>query len=88
LDYIEKNLSEKLTLEKLAGIANFSAYHFHRLFKAFVGETLFQFIQRVRLERAADVLVNHPKNLSPKLPSTAATPIRLRLQKHLAAFSA
>lgn len=56
LDYIDKHLSEELTLEKLAAIANFSAYHFHRLFKSLIGENLFQFIQRLRLEKAADRL--------------------------------
>jgi AraC family transcriptional regulator len=57
LDYIEKNLSRPLSLEELARVALFSPYHFHRVFSSLCGETLFQFIQRVRLEKAASMLV-------------------------------
>ncbi|MDQ1265783.1 MAG: AraC family transcriptional regulator [Bacteroidota bacterium] len=53
IDYIELNYGEDLTLDKLADIANFSKFHFHRIFAAIVGETLFNFIQRIRLEKAA-----------------------------------
>jgi AraC family transcriptional regulator len=38
-------------------VAAFSAFHFHRIFTAITGETLFGFIQRRRLERAAGVLL-------------------------------
>jgi AraC family transcriptional regulator len=58
LDYIEKNLSKELTLEELADVAQFSKFHFHRLFNAFMGETLFQYIQRIRLQKAAAMLLN------------------------------
>ena len=55
-------LDKVLSLENLAGIANFSKFHFHRIFKAVVGENLNQFITRVRLERAAFLLIHNPKN--------------------------
>jgi AraC family transcriptional regulator len=57
IDYIENNLTENFTLENLAGIANFSKFHFHRIFYSLIGETLFQFIQRMRMERAASMLL-------------------------------
>ncbi len=60
IDHIERHLAEPLNLEALAGIANFSRYHFHRIFGAMVGETLHQFIQRLRVERAANMLVVNP----------------------------
>ncbi|HDQ44281.1 MAG TPA: AraC family transcriptional regulator [bacterium] len=60
IDYIEQNLDRPMTLEELAGVANFSKYHFHRIFAAQIGETLNQFIQRIRIERAAGLLVNNP----------------------------
>jgi AraC family transcriptional regulator len=60
IDYIEQNLDRPLTLEELAGVANFSKFHFHRIFAAQIGETLNQFIQRIRIERAAVLLVNNP----------------------------
>ncbi len=57
IDYIEAHLEGELTLEGLARVASFSPYHFHRLFKYFMGETLNNFIQRLRLEKAAAHLV-------------------------------
>jgi AraC family transcriptional regulator len=60
-DYIEKNFNEELTLEKLAETACFSKFHFHRIFAAMTGETINQFILRLRTEKAASVLINNPK---------------------------
>jgi AraC family transcriptional regulator len=60
IDYIEANLDKNLSLETLSEVACFSRYHFHRLFGAVTGEPLCQFIQRVRLERAASKLIHYP----------------------------
>jgi AraC family transcriptional regulator len=60
LDYIEKNISNPFTLEELASVANFSRFHFNRIFSAMTGETPFRFILRVRLERAATILITRP----------------------------
>ena len=56
IDYIDLHLDADLSLEELADVAQFSKYHFHRIFFAFMQETLFQYIQRLRLERAASWL--------------------------------
>ena len=40
LDYIEEHIDQELSLDKLARIASFSRFHFHRIFRALVGETL------------------------------------------------
>jgi len=61
INYIEDNIDEELSLEVLANIADFSRFHFHRIFGAIVGETLNQFIQRIRVERAATKLAASPK---------------------------
>lgn len=61
VDYIELHLGEDLSLESLAKVANFSQFHFHRVFGAMVGETLNQFIARLRTEKAAAQLVANPK---------------------------
>jgi len=53
LVYIQQHLDEDLELEKLAGVAAFSCFHFHRIFGGLVGETLKEHIRRLRLERAA-----------------------------------
>ena len=58
--FINDNLSEKLTLEMLAREACFSPYHFHRIFTAIVGETPNAYVNRVRLERAANMLQRKP----------------------------
>ncbi len=52
IDYIDTHLDEPLDLQTLADVALFSRYHFHRIFKAYLGETLGEYIGRVRLERA------------------------------------
>lgn len=60
-DYIDENLAEKFSLLQLSKVANFSSYHFHRIFCTMTGETLFQYIQRIRLEKAAFILITDPK---------------------------
>lgn len=65
IDYIEANLDQELSLPRLAEVANFSQFHFHRLFRTIVGETLKQFIQRVRVEKAAmQLLLNPTKSIT------------------------
>ncbi|GJQ61304.1 MAG: AraC family transcriptional regulator [Melioribacteraceae bacterium] len=65
IDYIENNIDVKFSLSDLSIIANFSPYHFHRIFKIYTGETLNQFIARVRLEKAATALVlNKSKSIT------------------------
>jgi AraC family transcriptional regulator len=53
LVFIQKNLDEELSLEEYARVAHFSPYHFHRIFRGMVGESLHEHIRRLRLERAA-----------------------------------
>jgi AraC-like DNA-binding protein len=57
VDHIQRHLDDPLDLEQLASIAFFSPFHFHRLFSAWMGETIQAFVQRLRLERAAAELV-------------------------------
>ncbi len=52
IDYIVQNLDGDLSLEAVAQAACFSPFHFHRVFRCLMGETLNQFIKRSRLERA------------------------------------
>ena len=60
LDYIERHIDKELTLEELSNVANFSRFHFHRIFRAMVGETLSRYIQRLRIEKAAAQLTGNP----------------------------
>lgn len=57
LVHIQAHLDQDLSLEALASQVRLSNSHFHRLFRSAVGETLKQYTQRLRLERAANCLV-------------------------------
>lgn len=59
IDYIEANLNGDLRLETLAQIANFSIFHFHRIFSVFKGETLNAFVKRKRVEKAGSLLMTY-----------------------------
>ncbi len=61
MDFIEANLSEELHLAQIAQVAQFSRFHFHRIFAAVTGEPLNQFVARVRIERAAAMLTRQPQ---------------------------
>ena len=56
VDYAEAHLDEALTLAELAAIACLSAGHFSRSFKATVGEPVWAYVQRRRVERAMEML--------------------------------
>jgi len=60
IDHIRGHLADELSLSTLARVAAFSPFHFHRVFRAITGETLFGFIHRLRIEKAAGALLNHP----------------------------
>jgi AraC family transcriptional regulator len=61
LQYIESSFAENIRLEDIASAAQFSPYHFHRLFTSLVGETPLDFLRRIRLEKAAALLTLRPE---------------------------
>src|SRR5687768_18469718 len=61
IDYIKDHLAEPLPLADLARLAHFSPFHFHRIFRAFVGEPLHAFVRRRRLEQAVYRMQYGPK---------------------------
>ena len=58
MNFISRNLDRDLSLEEIAQAASFSMFHFHRIFKAVVGETVAGFTRRLRLEMAANRLLS------------------------------
>ncbi len=62
MDFIDTHIDEDLSLIHLSNVANFSQYHFHRIFSAIIGEPLSKYIQRIRLEKAAISLLAYPKD--------------------------
>ena len=55
---IWNNPDERFRLDTLASAAGFSPFHFHRIFAAFVGETLGEYIRRIKIINASHSLVN------------------------------
>ncbi len=53
LVHIQEHLDDPLSLEDVADVAAFSRFHFHRIFRGLVGESLKEYVRRLRLERAA-----------------------------------
>jgi AraC family transcriptional regulator len=53
IEHIDRHLDEELDLATLARVAHFSAFHFHRIFQAWTGEVLGDYLRRRRLEVAA-----------------------------------
>src|ERR1700683_3696314 len=56
IDHLRQNLNRPVRLAELAEVACFSEFHFHRIFTAVSGETLNNFTNRLRLEKAARLL--------------------------------
>lgn len=53
LDHIDGHLDGDLSLSALAGVASWSAFHFHRAFSALTGMTVHRYVQLSRFKRAA-----------------------------------
>ena len=60
LDYIDQHLDASLDLEALADVAHFSPFHFHRVFAAWMGQTLGDYLRSRRLDVAATRLAGDP----------------------------
>lgn len=56
VDYINSHLYESPDIKKLSAIAHLSEFHFHRIFKAIMGENVGEYIARLRLENIAQRL--------------------------------
>ena len=60
LSWIETHLDDALTLDRIAGQASLSPYHFSRLFSARIGRSVMAHVRGRRLVRAANRLVADP----------------------------
>ncbi|MEO6279773.1 AraC family transcriptional regulator [Roseateles sp.] len=58
--HIDLHLDQPLDLQALAAVAHFSPFHFHRLFLAWTGRTLGDYLARRRLEKGAQRLRGQP----------------------------
>ncbi|NRB00743.1 MAG: AraC family transcriptional regulator [Rhodobacteraceae bacterium] len=57
VEYIHDNPTGDLSLDALADVAAMSRFHWHRVFHAMTGETCAEAVRRVRLHKAAFLLV-------------------------------
>lgn len=55
-DYIEVNYFQNVSVEKLAEVAGFSKYHFNRIFKSILNESVRQYVNRIRIEHSLFLL--------------------------------
>lgn len=55
-EYMHDNLTEPTRLSDMAAVACLSDYHFLRTFKAVFGESPYQYVLRLRLQKAVDLL--------------------------------
>jgi len=55
--YINQHLNEKLDLDILAEISNFSSFHFHRIMRSYLNESIGAYIIRLRLETAVHLIM-------------------------------
>lgn len=60
INYIIDHLEEDLDVNEVAKHCHFSKYYFNRLFKAVVGESVYAFVKRLRIEKSAFLLKVEP----------------------------
>ncbi len=53
IDYILNHINEKISVDDIASHCNFSRYYFSRMFKIETGESIYEFIKRVKMEQSA-----------------------------------
>lgn len=64
LNYIDRHLLEALSVEELAEIAHFHPNYFIPYFKRFIGLSPIQYINKLRMDRAKDLLLANDKSVS------------------------
>ncbi len=63
IDHIDRHPDSDLSLDALARVANFSPFHFHRVFKAYTGRSVLSYVTRSRLNRAVFVMRTSPQTV-------------------------
>jgi AraC family transcriptional regulator len=61
LAFIQENLASDIPLSRMAEVANFSPFHFQKLFTQQIGESPKKYVLRLRIERMAHILKLYPE---------------------------
>lgn len=64
VDFIEANLESDLKVETVAAKSGYSPFHFHRVFRAALGESVAEYVRRRRLAKASRKLLDSDIPLS------------------------
>lgn len=62
-DYIEKHYMEDVTLDKVANYVCISPYYFSKIFKKVAGESYIDYLTRIRIENAKEMLKTNMGNI-------------------------
>jgi len=57
VQHIENNLSADINIKELATLAFYSEFYFHRVFRSYIGESVYAYRKRLLLERAIKLLL-------------------------------
>ncbi len=80
MNYVDRHIDKALNLDVLAGVANFSPYHFHRIFTFLTGETPGNYVQRMRVEKAARLLQNDKRKSISEIQPASDLPLKVAVQ--------
>lgn len=63
-EYIHTNYMKEISLDTVAGIANFSKFHFSRLFKQFTNMSFYDYVNKERIQAAETLLLDRTKSIT------------------------
>lgn len=63
ISYIDTNYNKDISLDEISRIMNLSPYYFSKLFKEETGENFVEFLTRIRIEKAKELLVSPEKSM-------------------------
>jgi len=63
MEYIEENYSKDISLDEISEKLNISSYYFSKLFKENQGEGFVEYLTRIRIEKAKEMLTNPEKSI-------------------------
>ncbi|MBE9166413.1 helix-turn-helix transcriptional regulator [Pleurocapsales cyanobacterium LEGE 06147] len=64
IDYIQAHLTEDISLKAIAAELGMSQYHFARLFKQSTGYSPYQYVIKLRIERARELMMQERQNIA------------------------